>query len=84
MTNGNDTDDQFVSRLMPPCQSCLPASYAMHFKLILSTLMIWMQNRIVSCAVQTTTLAMDLEDGHPNHQLWRKMMDTGRSSSPDR
>ncbi|CAF3710523.1 unnamed protein product [Rotaria sp. Silwood1] len=28
-----------------------------------------------------TTEMVDLQDGHPNHRLWQKMIDTGRSSA---
>ncbi|CAF0901842.1 unnamed protein product [Rotaria sp. Silwood1] len=28
-----------------------------------------------------TTEMIDLQDGHPNHRLWQKMIDTGRSSA---
>jgi hypothetical protein len=59
----------------------------MRFTQLILTLMLWIQNQIVSFASQTTvtttTEATDLEDGHPNHQLWKKMIDPARSSSSD-
>jgi len=51
---------------------------------------IWFHNQILSFASQTypstlttSTTITDLQDGHPNHQLWQKMIDTGRTPSPD-
>ncbi len=62
----------------------------MRLILLLLLLFIWIHNQIFSCAspiITTTTTAatqvIDLQDGHPNHQLWKKMIDTGRSSSSD-
>ncbi|CAF0998312.1 unnamed protein product [Adineta steineri] len=57
--------------------------------------MLWIHNQIFCFAQQppppppspppTTQIeATDLEDGHPNHQLWKKMIDPGRSLSSDR
>jgi hypothetical protein len=46
--------------------------------------MIWIQSLIVSFTLQTTTEAIDLQDGHPNHQLWKKMIDAGLPPSSDR
>ena len=57
----------------------------MHFVLLLFTLLIGLPRRVVSAAaVETTLEPFDLEDGHPNHQLWQKMIDTARSSVSDR
>jgi hypothetical protein len=37
--------------------------------------MLWFDNQIVSFASQTSTIeTTDLEDGHPNHQLWKNMI----------
>ncbi|CAF1250073.1 unnamed protein product [Adineta steineri] len=62
-------------------------------------LLIWIHNhifcfglqRITSTIATTTTLkskstktdGIDLQDGHPNHRLWQKMIDTERASSGD-
>ncbi len=58
----------------------------MRFIQLLFTFIIWIHNQIVPFAAsQTSTIEVnDVEDGHPNHQLWRKMTDTGRSSYSDR
>jgi hypothetical protein len=62
----------------------------MRFTLLLLLLFIWILNQILSFASQTvttktteTTEVLDLQDGHPNHRLWQKMIDTGRLSSGD-
>ncbi|CAF4487879.1 unnamed protein product [Rotaria sp. Silwood1] len=47
--------------------------------------MLGINNQVVSFVSQTATIeATDLEDGHPNHQLWNKMPDTGRHSFSNR
>jgi hypothetical protein len=52
---------------------------------LLLTFLLWIDNQFVSFAAQTSTIdTTDLEDGHPNHQLWRKMVDLGRPSYSDR
>ncbi|UJR20948.1 hypothetical protein I4U23_024057 [Adineta vaga] len=60
----------------------------MRFIRLLLTLILWIHNELIcltSHATTTTTEIMtDLEDGHPNHQLWKKMIDPGRSLSSDR
>ncbi|CAF4618835.1 unnamed protein product [Rotaria socialis] len=59
----------------------------MCLKLLLLVHLIWIQNQIFIFAVHTvttTTVAtevIDLQDGHPNHRLWQKMIDTGRSTN---
>jgi hypothetical protein len=62
----------------------------MRLILLLLLISIWIHNQILSFAsetVTTTTItpteAIDLQDGHPNHRLWQKMMESGRSSSSD-
>ena len=32
---------------------------------------------------KTTSDVIDLQDGHPNHRLWQKMIDSERASSHD-
>jgi hypothetical protein len=52
---------------------------------LLVTLILWIDSQVGSWASQTSTIeTTDLEDGHPNHQLWRKMIDTGRPPFSDR
>lgn len=47
--------------------------------------MLGTNNQIVSLASETTIIdAVDLEDGHPNHQLWKKLGDTSRHSNSAR
>ncbi|CAF2086552.1 unnamed protein product [Rotaria magnacalcarata] len=47
--------------------------------------MLDINNQVASSASPTVTIeTVDLEDGHPNHQLWKKLADTGRHSFPDR
>jgi hypothetical protein len=58
----------------------------MQLILLLLLFFIWIQNQIFSFASPTITTprtVIDLQDGHPNHQLWQKMIDTGRASSND-
>lgn len=61
----------------------------MRLILLLLLLVFWIQNQLFSSAAQplaTTTIttppspveAIDVQDGHPNHRLWQKMIDTGR------
>jgi len=43
---------------------------------LLVTLILWIDSQVGSWASQTSTIeTTDLEDGHPNHQLWRKMVE---------
>ncbi len=52
---------------------------------LLITLSLWIDNQVGCLASQTSTNETpDLEDGHPNHELWRKMVDTGRPPFSDR
>ncbi len=52
---------------------------------LLITLSLWIDNQVGCLASQTSTNETpDLEDGHPNHELWRKMIDTGRPPFSDR
>jgi hypothetical protein len=52
---------------------------------LLITLILWIDNQVGICTSQTSTIETnDLEDGHPNHQLWRKMIDIGRPPFSDR
>jgi hypothetical protein len=52
---------------------------------------IWIHHQIFSFGSQTvtettastTTKVIDLQDGHPNHRLWQKMIETERASSID-
>jgi hypothetical protein len=47
---------------------------------LLIALILWIDSQVGSWAAQTTLIdPTDLEDGHPNHQLWRKMIDIGFS-----
>jgi anionic glutamate receptor len=57
----------------------------MHLIQLLITLILWIDNQVGIWATQTSTIETnDLEDGHPNHQLWRKMIDIGRPPFSDR
>ncbi len=61
------------------------SSCAMHFIQLLLTFILWIDNQVGSFALQTSTIeTTDLEDGHPNHQLWKQMMDRGRPPFFDR
>ncbi len=61
------------------------SSCTMHFIQLFLTLILWIDNQVVSFAAQTSIAeTTDLEDGHPNHQLWRKMVDIGRPPFSDR
>ncbi|CAF4490120.1 unnamed protein product [Rotaria magnacalcarata] len=52
---------------------------------LILTFMLDINNQVASSASPTVTIeTVDLEDGHPNHQLWKKLADTGRHSFPDR
>ena len=52
---------------------------------LLITWILWIDNQLVTCASQTSTIdSTDLEDGHPDHQLWRKMINIGRPGFSDR
>ncbi len=52
---------------------------------LLVTLILWIDSQVGSWTSQTSTIeTTDLEDGHPNHQLWRKMIDIGRPPFSDR
>lgn len=63
----------------------------MRLILLLLFFVIWIHHQIFSFGSQTvtettastTTKVIDLQDGHPNHRLWQKMMESGRSSSSD-
>jgi hypothetical protein len=63
----------------------------MRLTLLLLLLFICIHNHISSFGLQsiatttstTTTEVIDLQDGHPNHRLWQKMIDSGRSSTGD-
>lgn len=71
----------------------------MHLTYFFSTiLLIPIYNQIFSLAIQiistststtqtlttkTTSDVIDLQDGHPNHRLWQKMIDSERASSRD-
>ncbi len=62
----------------------------MRLILLLLLLFIWFHNQILSFASEKVTKTtteitelIDLQDGHPNHRLWQKMIDTGRSSCGD-
>jgi hypothetical protein len=51
---------------------------------------IWIHHQIFSFGSQTVTettasptKVIDLQDGHPNHRLWQKMIETERASSID-
>ncbi|CAF4422207.1 unnamed protein product [Rotaria socialis] len=47
--------------------------------------MLGINNQVASSVSPTVTIeTADLEDGHPNHQLWKKLTDTGRYSFPGR
>jgi len=51
---------------------------------LLVTLILWIDSQVGSWTSQTSTIeTTDLEDGHPNHQLWRKMIDIGRPPFSD-
>jgi hypothetical protein len=51
----------------------------MRFIQFLLTLILWIDYQIDYLVSQTSTSDfIDLEDGHPNHQLWEKMNDLGR------
>jgi len=55
----------------------------MNFVVLLVILIIEFENLNIF-SLQTTAEPFDLEDGHPNHQLWKKMIDTSRGTSSDR
>jgi ABC-type transport system involved in multi-copper enzyme maturation permease subunit len=62
----------------------------MRLTLLLLLLFIWIHNQIFSFGSQILTRpttakteVSDLQDGHPNHRLWQKMIDTERASSDD-
>ena len=61
----------------------------MRLTLILLVIFIWDYNKIFPFGLQsvaTTTKEAevnDLQDGHPNHRLWQKMIDAGRSPNSD-
>ena len=55
----------------------------MHLILLLLLNFIWIYNRIFSFGLQTiakTTEVIDIQDGHPNHLLWQKIIGTERLS----
>ncbi|CAF3494897.1 unnamed protein product [Rotaria socialis] len=52
---------------------------------LILTFMLGINNQVASSVSPTVTIeTADLEDGHPNHQLWKKLTDTGRYSFPGR
>ena len=62
----------------------------MRLILLFLLISIWIHNQILAFATQTVTTTttiptevIDLQDGHPNHRLWQKMIDIGRSSCGD-
>jgi len=64
----------------------------MRLILLLLFFVIWIHHQIFSFGSQTvtettasttTTKVIDLQDGHPNHRLWQKMIETERASSID-
>lgn len=50
------------------------------------TWILWIDNQhgIHTSQTSTSIETTDLEDGHPNHQLWRKMIDPSRPTGSDR
>lgn len=49
------------------------------------TLILWIDNQIGCLTAQTSLIDTDdLEDGHPEHQLWRKTIDIIRPPYSDR
>jgi len=62
----------------------------MRLILLLLLFVIWIHHQIFSFGSPTvtettasTTKVTDLQDGHPNHRLWQKMIETERASSID-
>lgn len=56
---------------------------AMDFLLLIGIFLIEFEKTVGLIASQPTLNRFDLEDGHPNHQLWRKMTDTTRAVTHD-
>ena len=64
----------------------------MHLTLLLLHFLLNIDNRFVSSSVSpssgsslttTTTEINELQDGHPNHELWRKVAESGHGNNSD-
>lgn len=84
-TKINDTDEWFISGLTHS-QSWFLLYYDMRL-IVVFLILISIHNQFFSFASQSVHIAnnpsgesIDVQDGHPNHRLWQKMINTGRAS----